>query len=326
VRLRLEFPDKHRLWAELVKANTDRIFIEAPTVAPRLGHRVPVELAVGGVLLVAFADVVGVRPPGGRFRPGVWVRLEDEEVVKVRRFLGLAQDPPPRAEAGRVSRREPCNLPVAFRSPELPHAARLRNLSESGALLESKAPLASGQFVEVVVTLDDGAQLSLAAEVTRDGPEADYAGLRFLELDGPRATALKAQVERLVARPPRARQLILVADDEPEILDLLTRTLSRHGFEVLQASSGREAMALIRQARPQLVLLDILMPGMDGVDICKAMRADVELSQVPVLFASALDEARLHAVADEAGATDYVSKPLILGDLLNLVGKYLKDP
>jgi len=325
VRLRLEFPDKYRLWAELVKANTDRVFIETPTIPPRLGHRVPVELAVGGVLLVAFADVVGVRVPGGRFPPGVWVRLGDEEVGKVRRFLGLAQEPPPRAEAGRVARREPCSLPVAFARPQLPHAATLRNLSESGALLASSAPLTSGQFVEVVVTLDDGAPLALAAEVTREGPELDYCGLRFLELDGPRAAALKAQVERLAARPLRARQLVLVADDEPDVLELLSQFLSKHGFEVLQASGGREAMALIRQARPQLVLLDILMPGMDGVDICKAMRADVELSQVPVLFVSALDEAHLHAVADEAGATDYLSKPLLLGDLLNLVGKYLMD-
>lgn len=325
MRLRLEFPDKYRLWAELVKANTDRVFIETPTVPPRLGHRVPVELAVGGVLLVAFADVVGVRVPGGRFPPGVWVRLADEEVGKVRRFLGLALEPPPRAEAGRVARREPCHLPVRLTHPELPDAAALRNLSESGALLATAAPLASGQLVELVATLDDGTALPLAAEVMREGPEVAYCGLRFLELDAPRAAALKAQVERLAARPPRARQLVLVADDEPDILDLLTSVLSRHGFEVLRASGGREAMALIRQARPQLVLLDILMPGMDGVDICKAMRADVELSQVPVIFASALDEARLHAVADEAGATDYLSKPLLLGDLLNMVGKYLKE-
>jgi CheY-like chemotaxis protein len=326
VRLKLEFPDKHRLWAELVKANTDRVFIETPTIPPKLGHRVPVELAVGGVLLVAFADVVGVRQPGGRFRPGVWVRLGDDEVGKVRRFLGLAQDPPPRPEAGRVTRREPCSLRAALTRPELAHAAKLRNLSESGALLETSAPLASGQFVQLQVTLDDGTPLALSAEVTREGPETDYCGLRFLDVDGAAAAALKAQVERLVARPPRDRQLVLVADDEPDILTFLSWALSRHGFEVLKASTGREAMALIRQARPTLVLLDILMPGMDGVDICKAMRADVELSQVPVIFASALDEGRLHAVADEAGATDYLSKPLLLGDLLNMVGKYLKDP
>ena len=325
MRLRLEFPDKHRLWAELVKASTDRVFVEAPIIPPKLGHRVPVELAVGGVLLVAFADVVGVRVPGGRFAPGVWVKLGEDEVGKVRRFLGLDQDPPPRAEAGREHRREACSLPVTFRRPAHPHQAALRNLSESGALLESSAPLASGQFVELEVRLDDGTPLALSAEVTREGPQTDYCGLRFLELDAPRAAALKAQVERLAARPARARQLVLVADDEPDILDFLTRALAKHGFEVLKARGGREAMALIRQARPQLVLLDILMPGMDGVDICKAMRADVELAQVPVIFASALDEARLHAVADEAGATDYLSKPLLLGDLLNLVGKYLKD-
>jgi DNA-binding response OmpR family regulator len=64
---------------------------------------------------------------------------------------------------------------------------------------------------------------------------------------------------------------------------------------------------------------------MDGVDICKTMRADVELADIPVIFASALDQARLHLVADESGATDYLSKPLTLGDLLNVVGRYLKQ-
>jgi CheY-like chemotaxis protein len=325
VRLRLEFPDKYRLWAELVKANTDRVFIEAPTVPPKLGHRVPVELMVGGVLLVAFADVVAVRPPGGRFRPGVWVRLADEEVDKVRRFLGLAQEPPPDSDTGRESRREPCNLKAVLTRPPLPDVSQLRNLSETGALLESTAPLVSGQQVELEVTLDDGTRLPLTAAVTREGPEMAFSGLRFVDLDGERQAALKAQVERLVARPPRARQLVVVADDEPDILDFLTRALSKHGFQVLKATGGREAMALIRQTRPQLVLLDILMPGMDGVDVCKAMRGDIELSQVPVIFASALDESRLHAVADEAGATDYLSKPLLLGDLLNMVGTYLKE-
>jgi CheY-like chemotaxis protein len=325
VRLRLEFPDKHRLWAELAKANTDRIFIETPTVPPKLGQRVPVEMAVGTVLLVAFADVVGVRPTGGRFRSGVWVRLPDDEVVKVRRFLGLTVESYDRKEIGRTARREPCHLLVTVRRPELPGPALLRNLSETGGLLESSTQLASGQFVELDVHLDDGSLLGLTAEVAREGPSADYAGLRFLDIDAEHLGRLRAQLERLSKRPPAERRLVVVADDEPEILEFLSRALSKFGYEVLKASGGREAMALIRHATPHLVLLDILMPGMDGVDICRAMRADVDLMDVPVIFASALDEGRLHEVADQAGATDYLSKPLLLGDLLNVVGRYLKN-
>lgn len=323
MRLRLEFSDKYKLWSELVKANTDRVFIECADPAVKLGTRVPVELAVGSVLLVAVADVVGLRAEGGRFRPGVWVRLGDDEVLKVRRFLGLAEEPS-RPISGRKEHREPCSLPVVLRKPELPHAAKFRNVSESGALLETTASLNAGQFIEFDVTMDDGQVASLSAEVARERNDA-YLGLRFVEPSAQALAVLRAQLERLVARPPRSRQQILVADDEADLRDFLTRALSKHGYEVLAASGGREAMAIIREARPALVVLDILMPGMDGVDICKTMRADVELAQIPVIFASALDASLLHGIADESGATDFVSKPMTLGDLLNVVGRYLKQ-
>lgn len=80
----------------------------------------------------------------------------------------------------------------------------------------------------------------------------------------------------------------------------------------------------MRETRPNLVVLDILMPGIDGVDICKMMRADVEMADIPVIFLSALDPARLHIVADEAGASDYLGKPVALADLINMFGTYLK--
>lgn len=321
MRLRLEFPDKHRLWSELVKSNTDRVFVETPVTQVKLGTRAQLELAVEGALLVATAEVVALRMEGGRFRPGVWVKLPKEEVLKVRRFLGLA-DEPTRSAAGRAAHREPCNLEVVLRRPAVPQGARLRNLSDSGGLLETSAPLIVGQFLELELKLDDGSSVLLSAEVARETRNT-WAGLHFIDL-GPAAAQLHAQLERLRARPASARQQVLVADDDDEIREFLTRALAKHGYEVLKASSGREAMALIREAKPSLVLLDILMPGMDGVDICKTMRADAELSRVPVIFASALDQGKLHQVADEAGATDYLAKPLTLGDLLNVVGRYLK--
>jgi CheY-like chemotaxis protein len=323
MRLRLEFPDKYRLWAELVKAHTDRVFVETPVHSIKLGTRVPLELTVSGFLLVAVCEVVGLRSEGGRFKQGVWVRLDSAEVTKVRRFLGLEEEPL-RAIAGRTSHREVCALAARLRKPELPQELKVRNLSETGALLETSAPLKAGQFIELTITCDDGQLIETSAEVTRERDE-NYTGVHFVELVDRSSAALKAQLERLAARPPKARQQLLVADDDADIREFLTRALSKHGFEVLKASGGNEAMALIRETKPALVLLDILMPGMDGVDICKAMRADVELAGTPVIFASALDESRLHSVADEAGATDYLSKPLTLGDLLNVVGRYLKS-
>lgn len=323
MRLRLEFPDKHRLWAELVKANTDRVFIETPVTAAKLGTRLPLELTVGGVLLLTVADVVGMRTEGGRFKSGVWVRLGDDEVRKVRGFLGLA-DQPSRPPAGRAAHREPCHLVATLRRPALPHGTSVRNLSETGALLETSASLTVGQFIEFDMTMDDGSTLAASAEVTRELDDC-YRGVHFVELSPTGLGVLRAQLERLTARPTRTRQLLLVADDDAGIREFLTRALSKHGYQVLKASGGQEALALIREERPALVLLDILMPGVDGVDICKTMRADVELAPVPVIFASALDQSRLHAIADEAGATDYLTKPLTLGDLLNVVGRYLKQ-
>ncbi len=323
MRLRLEFPDKYRLWSELLKANTDRLFIEAADVGSRLGERVPVQLAVGSVLLVAVAEVVAIRTEGGRFKAGAWVRFDDDEVLKVRRFLGLS-DEPVRATPGRKDHREPCHLEVVFKNPPLPHAAKFRNLSESGALFETSAELNVGQFVELEVKFDDGSVVPLGAEVARER-SGSYLGLRFLELSEQASAAVRTQLERLEARPTRARQQLLVADDEAELRKFLSQALSKHGYEVLEAASGRQALAIIREARPALVVLDILMPGMDGVDICKTMRADVELAQIPVIFASALEASTLQSIADDAGATDFVPKPMTLGDLFNVVGRYLKN-
>lgn len=320
--LQLAYPDKYRLWSELVKANTDRVFIETVT-PPRLGERVPVELQVDGVSLVATGDVVGLRKAGPRFRGGVWVRFDDEEVDKVRRFLGLTQIPD-RPAVGRRSAREACALKAVFRRPEIPDEAIARNLSESGLLLETTADVNPGDMVEIDLTLDDQSALRLKAELTREGPEGRYVGLRFIDLPDATSASLKAAVARLAARPATMRPTVLVADDEVAILDFLSKALSKFGYEVIKARTGSEALSLIREVKPRLVLLDILMPGIDGVDICKVMRADIEMAPIPVIFLSALESARLHAVADEAGATDYLSKPTTLTELLNLVGTHLK--
>ena len=319
--LQLAYPDKYRLWDELVKANTDRVFIES-TEPPRLGERVPVELHVEGVSLVATGDVIGLRKHGPRFRGGVWVRFDDDEVDKVRRFLGLTQQPD-RPPMGRRSPREGCALKAVFRRPEIKDEAIARNISETGALLETHAPVKPGDLVEIDLFLDSGA-VRIKAELTREGPEGRYVGLRFIDLTDTLHALLRAEVARLAARPASQKPTVLVADDDQSILDFLSKALSKFGYEVLKAKNGSEALAIIREVKPRLVLLDILMPGMDGVDICKVMRADVELAPIPVIFLSALEAARLHSVADSAGATDYLSKPTTLTELLNLVGTHLK--
>mgnify|MGYP001463536458 CR=1 FL=1 len=320
--LALSYPDKYRLWDELVKASTDRVFIETAT-PPRLGEKVPVELQVEGVSLVATGDVIGLRKPGPRFRGGVWVRFDDEEVDKVRRFLGLTQQPD-RPPIGRRSAREGCSMRAVFRRPELPDEATARNISETGALLETNANVKPGDLVEIDLYFDSG-PVRIKSELTREGPAGRYVGLRFIDLTDALLAMIRSEVARLAARPVSQKPTVLIADDDQAILDFLSKALSKFGYEVLKAKNGSEALSIIREVKPRLVLLDILMPGMDGVDICRVMRADIELAGIPVIFLSALEAPRLHAVADQAGATDYLSKPTTLTELLNLVGTHLKS-
>ncbi len=322
VALRLEFRDKYLLWSELLRGNKDRLFI-GTVDRPKLGELAPIELDLGGMTLVTNAQVVGLRRDSKLFKVGVWVRFADEEIERVRKLIGLSHSEAPKP--GRRTRRLPCTLPVRLTRPSLPNTAFARDLSESGCQLDTLAPLTSGQSVEVEVELDDGSKVSLKAEVTRDNLDGRAVGLRFMDVSDETADTLRRQLDRLAGQPWPGKPSVLIADDEPGILDFLNRVLSRYGYEVHQAKNGTEALAMVRELKPKLVVLDILMPGLDGVDVCKTMRSDVELADIPVVFVSSLALERLHEVADEAGATDYLPKPVALNELLNVVGVYLQQ-
>src|SRR5207248_4739982 len=99
---------------------------------------------------------------------------------------------------------------------------------------------------------------------------------------------------------------ILVVDDEREIVRALRRSLSAHGFTVLTASSGEEAVRVVSQQRPDLLLLDLLLPGMSGLEVCRQVRA---VSNVPIIVLSVKDTERDKVEALDLGADDYVAKP-----------------
>jgi CheY-like chemotaxis protein len=324
--LSLEYPDKYRLWADLIQGNNDRVFVPTAEV-PRLGALVPVKLELPGVSLqiVIEGQVIGRRVQSARFPSGVYLRFADDQMEKCRRFLGLSQSPE-RYEQGRKSRRIRCELKVDFTEPKVKTPGVAKNISETGLLVISPVELSVGQIVQAVITSDSGEPIPFQAEVSWARNDKRLVGLRFLELT-PHAERLVDEAvarleKKLASLAPRSQ--ILVADDEPNILEFLTKALNRHGYDVRQARRGEEALDMIRELRPQLVIMDILMPGIDGVDICKMMRADVEMAEIAVIFLSALDEGRLLSVADEAGATDFLKKPVNLADLLNMVGRYLK--
>jgi len=106
---------------------------------------------------------------------------------------------------------------------------------------------------------------------------------------------------------------ILVVDDEREIVRALRRSLSAHGFTVLTASSGEEAVRLVSQQRPDLLLLDLLLPGMSGLEVCRQVRA---VSNVPIIVLSVKDTERDKVEALDLGADDYVAKPFGMKEVL----------
>ena len=116
---------------------------------------------------------------------------------------------------------------------------------------------------------------------------------------------------------------ILVADDEPDTLDLLEITLGRAGYRVLKARNGKEALELARQEHPDLLLLDVMMPQMSGLDVLKTLRA--EGAAPPVIVFSARGRADDLAAGIEAGAIQYLVKPTSRERLLEAVRAALAE-
>jgi len=106
---------------------------------------------------------------------------------------------------------------------------------------------------------------------------------------------------------------ILVADDDAHIRDIVSFTIRRAGFEVLEAADGREALDIAESDAPDLILLDILMPELEGLDVCRAIR---RTSDVPILFLSSKDAVGDRIVGLDAGGDDYVTKPFSPRELL----------
>ena len=107
----------------------------------------------------------------------------------------------------------------------------------------------------------------------------------------------------------RVRPLILIADDDEDILELVKLRLSRAGFDVLAASDGGDALRLVRGRRPDLAVLDVAMPGLDGREVVASLREDPDTRAIPVILLTARATAGDVEAGLAAGADDYVTKP-----------------
>jgi DNA-binding response OmpR family regulator len=112
------------------------------------------------------------------------------------------------------------------------------------------------------------------------------------------------------------RSTVLVIDDAPATLGLLDEFLENAGYIVLMAQSGDAAFTVLEHSRPDIVLVDAVMPGMSGLDVCRRLKSATELTDIPVIFMTGLTETQHVVRAFEAGAIDYVTKPLRLEEVL----------
>jgi DNA-binding response OmpR family regulator len=119
---------------------------------------------------------------------------------------------------------------------------------------------------------------------------------------------------------------ILVIDDDSKLTDLLQLVFESKGFGVTIANSGLQALASLETELPEAVLLDLMMPGMSGLEVCQHIRANPRTSSVPVVVLTAKSGTESKQELMKAGATDYLVKPVPLNDLISRIGALVDRP
>jgi two-component system, OmpR family, phosphate regulon response regulator PhoB len=130
----------------------------------------------------------------------------------------------------------------------------------------------------------------------------------------------------MTADPPRKNQkyTLLLVDDDPEILTLLQTKFKEEPFDVFTAAEGASALSLIRTQKPDLIVLDVRMPGLSGLEICRFLKADKKTREIPIIILSARSDEIDRVLGLEFGADDYVTKPFNSRELILRIHNVLK--
>lgn len=119
---------------------------------------------------------------------------------------------------------------------------------------------------------------------------------------------------------------ILIAEDERDILDLIIFTLEFGGYDVVPTSNGEDALEMVHKEKPDLILLDVRMPRMSGYEVCKRIKAENSICNIPVVFLSAKGQEAEVLTGYEMGAIDYILKPFAPDHLLERLDHILTNP
>lgn len=128
-----------------------------------------------------------------------------------------------------------------------------------------------------------------------------------------------------MAEPVLPRDIVLLVDDSPETLGFLTDALEQSGFSVLIATSGTAALSIVERVTPDLILLDAVMPVMDGFEACRRLKANAAAAEVPVIFMTGLTETEHVVHALESGGVDYLTKPINIDELRARIRVHLRN-
>jgi phosphate regulon transcriptional regulator PhoB len=117
---------------------------------------------------------------------------------------------------------------------------------------------------------------------------------------------------------------VLIVDDEKDIVDLVAYNCEKEGYEVLRAFDGEKALSLVRSKKPNLIILDLMLPGIQGLEVCKQIRRDAESAGIPIIMLTAKGEELDKVIGLEVGADDYITKPFSVKELMARVKAVLR--